>query len=123
MEEIADRNLAGLRSEMAYERTVMASIRTYLALLRTGLAIAGGGALLASILGEGWVKWAVIAISAVFVAIGFGIMIWGLHHHHQVMALVEDSTQISMPPIRLLAALTILLQFSLIAALLLFLLR
>lgn len=53
LEELSTQDLAGLRSEMAYERTVMASIRTYLALLRTGLAIAGGGALVASILGRG----------------------------------------------------------------------
>lgn len=107
---------------MAYERTIMASIRTYLALLRTGLAIAGGGALLASILGTGWVKWVVVLLSAVFIGIGFGIMIWGLHQHNQVVTLVEGSSQISVPSTRVLTILTILLQLSLIAAILLFLL-
>ncbi|MFQ5932522.1 MAG: DUF202 domain-containing protein [Nitrospiraceae bacterium] len=105
---------------MAYERTVMASIRTYLALLRAGLATTGSGALITSILDSGWPQWAVVTLSAVFVVIGFGVMIWRLQQYHQVMALVEDSAQISIPSIRLLAALTIFLQLMLVVALLLF---
>lgn len=64
----------------------------------------------------------VASLSAIFVVIGFGLMIWGLQQHHQVMVVVEDAAQISLPSVRLLTALTIFLQLALVVALVLFLL-
>ena len=122
IEQLNTQELAGLRSEMANERTIMASIRTYLALLRTGLAIAGGGTLIVSILGEGWPEWVVFLLSAVFVVIGYAIMIWGLQQYHQVMALVEDSVSVQVPSIRVLTVLTVVLQLAIVVVLVLFLL-
>ena len=122
IDELNTQELAGLRSEMAHERTIMASIRTYLALLRTGLAIAGGGTLIVSILGENWPEWVVVSLYAVFVVIGYGIMIWGLQQYHQVMALVEVDAGVRVPSVRVLTTLTIFLQLAIIVVLLLFLL-
>lgn len=50
-----------------------------------------------SILTEGWPDWVVFSLSAVFVIVGFGVMIWGLNQYHQVMELVVDEGEFQVP--------------------------
>ena len=121
-EQVTAPSPTGSRSEMAYERTIMASVRTYMALLRTGLAIAGGGAIITSVLADGWPEWVVAVLSFVFVTIGFGLMLWGLRQYHQMLSLLEPESSLEMPSFRLLTGLTVGLQLTLVVVLILFLL-
>ena len=100
----------------------MAATRTYFALLRTGMAIAGGGALVATILVNGWPEWLVGLLSGVFILVGFIIMIAGLQKYIFIAKTVAVDDQINVISPTLLIGLTVILQVATLSVLVLFLL-
>lgn len=109
---------------LAIERTRMASERTLFALIRTGFTIAGGGVLITRILaGEDWVSWLTALFSAIFVIVGFALILVALHRYHQVVSKIEEHDGIDPMPSRLVSALIILLQITFIAVLIVFFLE
>ena len=115
-------NLAQVRTDFALERTHMAATRTYFALLRTGMAIAGGGALVTSILVDGWPEWVVGLLSGVFILVGFIIMIAGLQKYIFIAKTVAVDDQINIISPKLFIGLTVILQVATLSVLVLFLL-
>ena len=109
-------------NDLALQRTHMAATRTYFALLRTGIAIAGGGALVTSILADGWPNWIVGLLSGVFILVGFTIMIAGLQRYIFIAKTVAVDDQINIISPNLLIGLTIILQVATLSVLTLFLL-
>ena len=86
--------MAQERTDYAYERTQMAATRTYFALLRTGLAIAAGGSLVTTILASGYPDWVIGLLSAVFIVVGYTIII-GVRRRHRARPNGLPSTKIS----------------------------
>ena len=120
-DELNQQELARQRTAWAFERTQLAATRTYFALLRTGLAIAAGGTLVTTLLGTDWPDWITGTLAAVFIVVGFWIMIIGLKNYNdliQELAVEGKSTTIS---VKLLVALTIILLLAVVAVLILFL--
>ena len=118
---LSAQKLAQERTDWAYERTHMAATRTFFALLRTGLAIAGGGTLVTSMLAQGWPDWVVGLLSAIFIVVGFTIMLGGLHRYHRIAKRLAVEEELDTIPLGLVTTLTILLQAATVAVLILFL--
>jgi len=116
-------DMAQERTDWAHERTQMAATRTLFALLRTGLAIAGGGAAVTTILASGYPDWVIGGLSAVFIIIGFSIMLGGLQRYHQMAQRLAVSDEVETIPIRLITAMIVLLQIATLTVLILFLFR
>ena len=114
-------DLAQLRTDFALERTHMAATRTFFALLRTGMAIAGGGALVTSILADGWPDWLVGLLSGVFILVGFTIMLAGLQRYIFIAKTITVDNDINIISPKLLVVLTIALQVATLLVLILFL--
>ena len=109
-------------NDLALQRTHMAATRTYFALLRTGIAIAGGGALVTSILTDGWPDWVVGLLSGIFIFVGYAIMIAGLQKYNSIAKTVAVDNQINIISPTLLIGLTAVLQAATLVVLALFLL-
>ena len=113
-----------LTQRWAYERTQMSAVRTYFSLLRTGLAIAGGGTLVVALLDKHWPAWIVWLLSAVFVVMGFMIMLSGLQEYSQIVKKLNvDGESDSIISTKRLVTMTIVLQVVTAVVLVLFLLR
>jgi uncharacterized membrane protein YidH (DUF202 family) len=108
---------------LALERTRMASERTLFALIRTGFAIAGGGVLVTKLLEQrSWPTWLPLLFSAMFVVIGFAFIYIGLHRYHQIFKKMRAHENINPIPSHLITILVVLLQITLLAVLLVYLL-
>lgn len=114
-------DLAQTRTGFALERTHMAATRTYFALLRTGMAIAGGGALVTSVLADGWPEWVIALLSGIFFLVGFTIMIAGLQKYIFIANKVAVDDEINIISPKLMITLTVILQGASFAVLVLFL--
>ena len=114
-------DLSQTRTDYALERTHMAATRTYFALLRTGIAIAGGGALVTSILANGWPEWMIGLLSASFILVGFTIMIAGLQRYIFIAKSLASSDELNIISPNLLIVLTIILQITTVMVVILFL--
>ena len=112
---------AQTRTDYALERTHMAATRTYFALLRTGIAIAGGGAIVTSILANGWPEWVIGILSASFILVGFTIMIAGLQRYIFIAKSLASSDELRVISPNLLISLTIILQITTVLVVVLFL--
>lgn len=120
---LSNQELAQIRTNWAYERTQLSSTRTFFALLRTGFAIAGVGTLVTSILARSYPEWVIAGVSAIFILIGFVIIIGALRRYQERLAKVKTKSEfqpISMP---LMITLTALLLMTTVLVMLLFLFR
>jgi putative membrane protein len=114
--------LAQERTDWAHERTHMAATRTYFSLLRTGIAIAGVGALVTSILADGWPEWVIGLLSSIFIFIGFAIVIAGLQRYLIIAKkLLSATDELNVMSPRLLISLTVILQVATVTVFILFL--
>ena len=116
--------LAQERTDWAHERTNMAATRTYFSLLRTGIAIAGVGALVTSILADGWPEWVIGLLSSIFIFIGFAIVIAGLQRYLIIAKkLLSATDELNVMSHRLLISLTVILQVATVTVFILFLIN
>jgi len=100
----------------------MAATRTYFSLLRTGIAIAGVGALVTSILADGWPEWVIGLLSSIFIFIGFAIVIAGLQRYLIIAKkLLSATDELNVMSPRLLISLTVILQVATVTVFILFL--
>jgi uncharacterized membrane protein YidH (DUF202 family) len=106
----------------AIERTHMAAERTYYSVLRTGLAIAGAGSVLVVILGESWPEWLILAVAGVFIAVGYSMIIVTLNNYQKIVSRLQIERELNVMSPRLVIALTAVLQLTLVAVLVLFVL-
>ena len=109
---------------LALERTRMASERTLFSLIRTGFAIAGGGVLITKVLaGDDWVAWMTGLFSLIFVTVGFTLIFIALHRYHKITGKIREHEGINPIPSRLITVLIVLLQITLTAVLVVFILE
>jgi uncharacterized membrane protein YidH (DUF202 family) len=107
---------------LAVERTHMAVERTYFATLRTGLAIAGAGTVVVGIVGEDWPEWLSLLLSAVFVVVGYTMILVTLNRYQKIVNRLKIEHKLDVVSPKLTVLLTVVLQVALAAVLVLFLL-
>jgi len=104
-------------SVLALERTVLAGERTLLALVRTGFMIAGLGSLVTALLGRHhFADWVIGLFSTLFVVVGIGLVQVGLQRFRDT-AEEFDTMQRSPTTVKTVLALMVVLQFTLAALL------
>ena len=106
----------------AVERTHMAAERTYFAVLRTGLAIAAAGTVVVAILGESWPEWLSITLAAVFIAVGYTMIIVTLNNYQKIVNRLQIERKLNVMSPRLTILLTAILQLGLVIVFALFIL-
>ena len=106
---------------LALERTHMAAERTYFAVLRTGLAIASAGTVIVAILGESWPEWLSISLAAIFIIIGYTMIIITLENYQKIVNRLKIERKLDVMSPRMATILTVALQVALAIVLLLFL--
>ena len=109
-------------ARLALERTHMAAERTFLAVLRTGLAIAGAGTVIVAILGDNWPEWLSISLAAVFIVIGYSMIIITLEKYQKIFKRLQIEPALNAMSPRYAVLLAVALQVALGIVLLLFLL-
>ena len=109
-------------ARLALERTHMAAERTFLAVLRTGLAIAGAGTVIVAILGDSWPEWLSISLAAVFIVIGYSMIIITLEKYQRTFKRLKIEPELNAMSPRYAVVLAVALQVALGIVLLLFLL-
>ena len=112
--DIPDSNLYAL------ERTHLAAERTYFSVLRTGLAIAAAGTVVVAILGERWPDWLVLLMAAVFIAIGYTMIIVTLNNYQKIVNRLQIERKLNVMSPRMTIFLTAILQVALVIVLALF---
>ena len=110
-------------THLAFDRTWLASERTLFALIRTGFVIAGGGTLITALLGNAWPKWLTAIPAAIFVTIGFTIIIVGLNRYRHMARKYHIDEEMNPIPTRLMVLLAIIMQVTLIAVMVFYLLE
>jgi uncharacterized membrane protein YidH (DUF202 family) len=95
----------------------MAAERTYFSVLRTGLAISGAGTVIVAILGETWPEWLHLLVSAVFIAIGYTMIIVTLNNYQKIVNRLQIERKLNVMSPRLTIVLTALLQVALVIVL------
>ena len=106
----------------AMERTHMAAERTYFAVLRTGLAIAAAGTVVVAILGENWPEWLIVLLAAVFIAVGYTMIIVTLDNYQKIVNRLQIERELNVMSPKLTIFLTAILQFALVIVFVLFIL-
>ena len=106
----------------ALERTHMAAERTYYSILRTGLAIAAAGTVVVAILGDSWPEWLSLIISAVFIAVGYTMIIVTLNNYQKIVNRLQIERKLNVMSPRMTILLTAILQFALVIVFVLFIL-
>ena len=106
----------------AVERTHMAAERTYYAVLRTGLAIAAAGTVVVAILGDSWPEWLSITLAAVFMAVGYTMIIVTLNNYQKIVNRLQIERKLNVMSPRLTIFLTAILQLALVIVFALFIL-
>jgi uncharacterized membrane protein YidH (DUF202 family) len=100
----------------------MAAERTYYAVLRTGLAIAAAGTVVVAILGESWPEWLSITLAAVFIAVGYTMIIVTLNNYQKIVNRLQIERKLNVMSPRLTIFLTVILQLGLVIVFALFIL-
>jgi uncharacterized membrane protein YidH (DUF202 family) len=110
-------------SELARQRTYLAAERTLFAVLRTGLAIAAGGSVIVSLLGDEWPSWVQVPLAAVFLIVGYYLMLHGLRRYRGIADRVrrQDGIRLEIMPARTMIVLTVVLDVTITIVLTLFL--
>ena len=106
----------------AVERTHMAAERTYFAVLRTGLAIAAAGTVVVAILGESWPEWLSLVMAAIFMAVGYTMIIVTLNNYQKIVNRLQIERKLNVMSPRLTILLTAILQVALVIVFALFIL-
>ena len=106
----------------AVERTHMAAERTYFAVLRTGLAIAAAGTVVVAILGESWPEWLSLVMAAIFMAVGYTMIIVTLNNYQKIVNRLQIERKLSVMSPKLTILLTAILQVALVIVFALFIL-
>jgi uncharacterized membrane protein YidH (DUF202 family) len=106
----------------AMERTHMAAERTYFAVLRTGLAIAAAGTVVVAFLGENWPEWLSLLIAAVFIAVGYTMIIVTLNNYQKIVNRLQIERKLNVMSPKLTILLTAILQVALVIVFVLFIL-
>ena len=106
----------------AVERTHMAAERTYYAVLRTGLAIAAAGTVVVAILGDSWPEWLSITLAAIFMAVGYTMIIVTLNNYQKIVNRLQIERKLNVMSPRLTIFLTAILQLALVIVFALFIL-
>ena len=106
----------------ALERTHMAAERTYFSVLRTGLAIASAGTVVVAILGESWPEWLSLVMAAIFIAVGYTMIIVTLNNYQKIVNRLQIERNLNVMSPKLTIFLTAILQFTLVIVLALFIL-
>jgi putative membrane protein len=76
---------AGVRDELAYDRTHLANQRTYAAWMRTGIAVAAGGIAIAHLVPEpSRDSLVALGLGGAFVLLGIGIIAYGARQFARV---------------------------------------
>ena len=109
--------------QIAEEATYLAAERTLFSVLSTGLSIAAGGALVTTLLGEDWPDWLQVALSAVFLLVGYSMTLMGLRRYQGIvrMARARQPGNRKMMSLRLLSLGVGLLQVAIVVVIVLFL--
>ena len=106
----------------ALERTHMAAERTYFSVLRTGLAIASAGTVVVAILGENWPEWLSLLMAAIFMAVGYTMIIVTLNNYQKIVNRLQIERKLSVMSPKLTILLTAILQVALVIVFVLFIL-
>ena len=106
----------------ALERTHMAAERTYFSVLRTGLAIASAGTVVVAILGESWPEWLSLVMAAIFMAVGYTMIIVTLNNYQKIVNKLQIERKLNVMSPRLTILLTAILQVALVIVFALFIL-
>jgi uncharacterized membrane protein YidH (DUF202 family) len=106
---------------LALERTHLAAERTFLAVLRTGLSIAGAGTVIVAILGESWPEWLSVSLAAVFIILGYSMIIITLEKYQKTYKRLKIEPELNVMSPRHAVVLALALQVALGIVLLLFL--
>jgi uncharacterized membrane protein YidH (DUF202 family) len=106
----------------ALERTHMAAERTYFSVLRTGLAIASAGTVVVAILGESWPKWLSLVMAAVFIAVGYTMILVTLNNYQKIVNSLQIERKLNVMSPRMTILLTAILQIALVIVFALFIL-
>ena len=106
----------------ALERTHMAAERTYFSVLRTGLAIASAGTVVVAILGESWPEWLSLVMAAIFMAVGYTMIIVTLNNYQKIVNRLQIERKLNVMSPRLTIFLTAILQVALVIVFALFIL-
>jgi uncharacterized membrane protein YidH (DUF202 family) len=111
-------------SELAQQRTFLAAERTLFAVLRTGLAIAAGGSVIVSLLGEAWPAWVQVPLAAVFLIVGYYMMLQGLRRYRGIAKNVGryGGQRLEIMPSKTMTAATVVLDVAITIVVVLFLL-
>ena len=109
--------------QIAEEATYLAAERTLFSVLSTGLSIAAGGALVTTLLGEDWPDWLQVALSAVFLLVGYSMTLMGLRRYQGIVRVARSrqSSNRKMMSLRLLSLGVGLLQAAIVVVIVLFL--
>ena len=100
----------------------MAAERTNFSVLRTRLAISGAGAVIVAILGETWPEWLSLLVSAVFIVIGYTMIIVILNNYQKIVNRLQIERKLNVMSPRLTIFLTAILQLGLVIVFALFIL-
>jgi uncharacterized membrane protein YidH (DUF202 family) len=100
----------------------MAAERTYFAVLRTGLAIAAAGTVVVAILGESWPEWLSLVMAAIFMAVGYTMIIVTLSNYQKIVNRLQIERKLNVMSPRLTILLTAILQVALVIVFALFIL-
>jgi uncharacterized membrane protein YidH (DUF202 family) len=106
----------------ALERTHMAAERTCFSVLRTGLAIASAGTVVVAILGDSWPDWLSLVMAAVFIAVGYTMILVTLNNYQKIVNKLQIEQKLNVMPPRLTIFLTAILQIALVIVFALFIL-
>lgn len=109
---------------LARQRTYLAAERTLFAVLRTGLAIAAGGTVIIRLLGETWPSWVQVPLAAVFLFVGYSMLIYGMQRYRMITRQIrrEGGGGLEIVPARSMTILTGALNVAITIVLVLFLL-
>ena len=108
---MAEKN--GTKDSLALQRTHLAAERTYQATLRTGFAIAGAGTVIVTFLGEEWPEWLSLLLAAVFIVVGYTMIIIMLARYQKIVNKLKIDQEVDVMSPRYTIILTVVLQVAL----------